>query len=66
MIDNELHETTLRRWLRDYDIVNTDGHMSYVCHPVMDPAVEEAGRKILKAFDVRERFFHGISTIQSR
>ena len=32
--------------------------MSYVCAPTIDPAVEEAGRKILKAFDVRERFFH--------
>ncbi len=47
------------------DIVNTDGHMSYVCHPVIDPAVEEAGRKILKAFDVRERFFH-IELFQTR
>ena len=26
--------------------------------PTIDPAIEEAGRKILKAFDVRERFFH--------
>jgi hypothetical protein len=40
------------------DIVNRDLHMSYVCHPTIDPAIEEAGRKILKAFDVRERFFH--------
>jgi len=40
------------------DIVNNDLHMSYVCRPTIDPAIEEAGRKILKAFDVRERFFH--------
>ena len=40
------------------DVVNKDRHMSYVCHPEIDPAIEEAGRKILKAFDVRERFFH--------
>jgi hypothetical protein len=32
--------------------------MSYTCFPRISPAVEEAGRKILKAFDVRERFFH--------
>jgi len=32
--------------------------MSYTCFPHIRPAVEEAGRKILKAFDVRERFFH--------
>jgi carbamoylphosphate synthase large subunit len=40
------------------DVVNRDMHMSYVCGPTIDPAVEEAGRKILRAFDVRERFFH--------
>jgi len=40
------------------DVVNNDSHMSYVCAPTIDPAIEEAGRKILKAFDVRERFFH--------
>lgn len=40
------------------DVVNTDGHMSYVCRPSVEPAVEDAGRRILKAFDVRERFFH--------
>jgi biotin carboxylase len=40
------------------EIVNKDQHMSYICRPEVDPAVEEAGRRILKAFDVRERFFH--------
>jgi biotin carboxylase len=40
------------------DIVNKDGHMSYICRTDVDPAVEEAGRRILTAFDVRERFFH--------
>jgi carbamoylphosphate synthase large subunit len=40
------------------DVVNHDSHMSYVCAPTIDPTVEEAGRRILKAFDVRERFFH--------
>ncbi len=40
------------------EVVNKDRHMSYVCHPEVDPAIEAAGRKILKAFDVRERFFH--------
>ena len=39
------------------DVVNKDLHMSYVRRPTIDPAIEEAGRKILKAFDVRERFF---------
>jgi biotin carboxylase len=40
------------------EVVNKDRHMSYTCFPRISPAVEEAGRKILKAFDVRERFFH--------
>ena len=40
------------------DVVNNDTHMSYVCRPTVDPKIDEAGRKILKAFDVRERFFH--------
>lgn len=40
------------------DVVNLDRHMSYLCRPTVDPAIEEAGKKILKAFDVRERFFH--------
>ena len=40
------------------EVVNKDRHMSYICFPRINPAVEEAGRKILKAFDVRERFFH--------
>lgn len=40
------------------EVVNADSHMSYVCRPVMEAAIEDAGRKILKAFDVRERFFH--------
>jgi hypothetical protein len=40
------------------EVVNKDRHMSYVCRPEVDPAIEAAGRKILRAFDVRERFFH--------
>ena len=40
------------------DVVNQNLHISYICRPDVPPAIEEAGRKILKAFDVRERFFH--------
>lgn len=47
------------------DVVNNDGHMSYITSPAIEPAIEEAGRKILKAFDVRERFFH-IELFQTR
>ncbi|TIW68728.1 MAG: SDR family oxidoreductase [Mesorhizobium sp.] len=45
-------------FIRVMEVVNRDRHMSYTCFPEISPAVEEAGRKILKAFDVRERFFH--------
>ena len=47
------------------DAVNENRHMSYICKPEVDPAVDEAGRRILKAFDVRERFFH-IEFFQTR
>jgi len=40
------------------DVVNTDNHLYYFCLKGIDPKVETAGRNILKAFDVRERFFH--------
>ena len=40
------------------DIVNTDDHLSYICLKDISPEVEKAGKKILKAFDIRERFFH--------
>lgn len=40
------------------EVVNRGSHMSYVCRPDIEPAIEDAGRRILKAFDVRERFFH--------
>ncbi|KQT02699.1 MULTISPECIES: ATP-grasp domain-containing protein [unclassified Rhizobium] len=40
------------------EVVNTDSHLYYFCLPSIDPEVEEAGRNILKAMDIRERFFH--------
>ena len=40
------------------DVVNKNLHMSYVCRPDVPADVEEAGRKIVKAFDLKERFFH--------
>lgn len=40
------------------DVVNKNLHMSYVCRPEIPPEIEEAGRKIVKAFDLKERFFH--------
>ncbi len=40
------------------DVVNKNLHMSYLCLPEVPPEVEEMGRKIVKAFDLRERFFH--------
>lgn len=40
------------------EVVNTDNHLYYFCLKDIDPAVKDAGKKILKSFDVRERFFH--------
>lgn len=40
------------------EVVNTDNHLYYFCLKEISPEVEEAGRSILKAFDIRERFFH--------
>lgn len=40
------------------DVVNKNLHMSYLCRPDVPPEIEETGRKIVKAFDLKERFFH--------
>lgn len=40
------------------DVVNKNKHMSYVCRPYIPAEVEETGRRIVKAFDLKERFFH--------
>lgn len=40
------------------NVVNADDHLSYICLKDIAPEVEKAGNKILKAFDIRERFFH--------
>jgi hypothetical protein len=40
------------------DVVNNDQHVHYISMPVIDPAVQQAGRKIIKAFGIGERFFH--------
>ncbi|OKP99647.1 acetyl-CoA carboxylase biotin carboxylase subunit family protein [Paenibacillus sp. P46E] len=40
------------------DVVNTDNHLYYFCLKEISPEVEHAGKNILQAFDIRERFFH--------
>jgi len=40
------------------NVVNTDDHLYYICLPQIDNKVRTAGLNILKAFDVREKFFH--------
>ncbi|XHR30433.1 MAG: acetyl-CoA carboxylase biotin carboxylase subunit family protein [Chthoniobacteraceae bacterium] len=40
------------------EVVNRNDHLYYFCLPCIDPEVEKAGRNILRALDVRERFFH--------
>ncbi len=40
------------------NVVNSDDHLYYICLPQVEEKVRIAGRNILKAFDVREKFFH--------
>lgn len=40
------------------DVVNKNLHMSYVCRPEIPAEIEAEGRKIVRAFDLKERFFH--------
>ncbi len=39
-------------------VVSDDDHLRYFCLKDVDPEVEQAGRSILQAFDIKERFFH--------
>ncbi len=39
-------------------VVNTDDNLYYICLPSVAEKVREAGRSILRAFDVRDLFFH--------
>lgn len=39
-------------------VVSDDDHLRYFCLKNVDPEVEKAGRSILEAFGIRERFFH--------
>lgn len=40
------------------ETVNQDGLIYYYIQREIPPSVEEIGRRVLKAFDIRERFFH--------
>ena len=40
------------------EAVNQDEHIYYYTQREIPPDLEEAGRRVLKAFNVRERFFH--------
>lgn len=40
------------------ETVNQDDHIYYYSLRDIPPDLEDAGRRVLKAFDVRERFFH--------
>lgn len=40
------------------EVVNSDDHLYYFCLKEISPEVEAAGRSILKAFEIKERFFH--------
>lgn len=38
--------------------VNSDNHIFFYTNREIDPVVEDYGRRILKSFDLKERFFH--------
>ena len=40
------------------EVVNADDHIYFYAVREIEPDLEEAGRRLLKEFDVRERFFH--------
>lgn len=40
------------------DIVNTNGHLAYWTRAQLPPALADAGRRTVKAFGVKSRFFH--------
>jgi len=55
---NVVFETSHRFEQSIMNVVNNDDHLYYICLPKIDEKVRVAGRNILKAFDVREKFFH--------
>ncbi|MDP4240339.1 MAG: ATP-grasp domain-containing protein [Bacteroidota bacterium] len=55
---NVLFENSHRFEQSIMEVVNKDDNLYYICLPDIDERVKEAGRKILQAFDVREKFFH--------
>jgi hypothetical protein len=40
------------------EVVNSDHHLAYWTAREIAPDLEDAGRRAVKAFDIRERFFH--------
>ncbi|MFF2017909.1 acetyl-CoA carboxylase biotin carboxylase subunit family protein [Paenibacillus sp. NPDC058177] len=58
-IDGNVRFATSHRFEQSVmDVVNNDDHLFYFCLKYVSPEVEQAGKSILKAFDIRERFFH--------
>lgn len=55
---NILFENTFRVEQSIMDIVNNKDHVYYYGIPYVNEKVAEAGRKIIHAFDLKERFFH--------
>jgi len=55
---NVVFETGHRFEQSIMNVVNTNDHLYYICLPKIADKVRIAGRNILKAFDVREKFFH--------
>ncbi|KAA6338144.1 L-arginine-specific L-amino acid ligase, partial [termite gut metagenome] len=55
---NVLFENSHRFEQSIMNVVNNDDHLYYICLPEVADKVRKSGRNVLKAFDVREKFFH--------
>ncbi|MFC0214561.1 acetyl-CoA carboxylase biotin carboxylase subunit family protein [Paenibacillus chartarius] len=40
------------------DAVNTNDHFHYYCLKEVSPDIEDAGRRVIQAYGIKERFFH--------
>ena len=62
---NILFESTTVYEQSIMDVVNNDDHVHYISLPKVPEEIQNAGRDIIKSFDVREKFFH-IELFKSR
>ncbi len=55
---NIVFETSFNYSLPTLDVIGTDTSIYYIVQPEIDPKLRDIGRRIIKTFGHRERFFH--------